>query len=42
MTRHPRGFDTEAAFAHLSRRDRKLGTWMKRIGPIAADPRWSQ
>jgi DNA-3-methyladenine glycosylase II len=40
MTRHRRGFDTEAAFAHLSRRDRKLGAWMKRIGDIAPDPRW--
>ena len=40
MPRHKRGFDTEAAFAHLSRRDRKLGAWMKRIGDIAPDPRW--
>ena len=40
MPRHPRGFDVEAAYAHLSRRDRKLGAWMKRIGPIEADPRW--
>jgi len=38
--RHPRGFDTDAAFAHLGNRDRKLGAWMKRLGPIAADPRW--
>jgi DNA-3-methyladenine glycosylase II len=38
--RHPRGFDTDAAFAHLGKRDRKLGAWMKRLGPIAADPRW--
>ena len=35
-----RGFDTDAAFAHLCRRDRKLGAWMKRLGPIEADPRW--
>ena len=42
MTQHPRGFDTDAAFAHLGRRDRRLGAWMKRIGPIAADPRWQQ
>jgi DNA-3-methyladenine glycosylase II len=42
MPRHARGFDTEAAFEHLSRRDRKLGAWMKRIGPIAADKRWRQ
>lgn len=40
MPRFRRGFDTEAAFDYLSRRDRKLGTWMKRLGPIEADPRW--
>ncbi|MCJ0825141.1 DNA-3-methyladenine glycosylase 2 family protein [Luteimonas sp. 50] len=40
MPRHARGFDTEAAFAHLARRDRKLGGWMRKLGPIAADPRW--
>ena len=40
MPRHARGFDTEAAQAHLARRDRKLGTWMKRIGAIEPDPRW--
>jgi DNA-3-methyladenine glycosylase II len=40
MPRHARGFDTDAAFAHLCRRDRKLGAWMKRLGPIEADPRW--
>jgi len=40
MPRHPRGFDTHVAFAHLARRDRKLGAWMKRIGDIAPDPRW--
>ena len=28
------------AFAHLARRDRKLGTWMRKIGPIDPDPRW--
>jgi DNA-3-methyladenine glycosylase II len=40
MPRYVRGFDTEAAFAHLARRDRKLGTWMKKLGPIAPDARW--
>lgn len=40
MPRHTRGFDTAAAHAHLSRRDRKLARWMKKIGPIEADPRW--
>ena len=42
MPRHARGFDTEAAQAHLARRDRKLGTWMKRIGVIEPDPRWQK
>ena len=40
MPRHKRGFDTDAAHAHLGRADRKLGAWMKRIGAIDADPRW--
>jgi DNA-3-methyladenine glycosylase II len=40
MPRHARGFDTDAAFAHLCRRDRKLAAWMRRLGPIEADPRW--
>ena len=40
MPRFTRGFDTEAAFAHLQRRDRKLGAWMRKLGPIAPDPRW--
>ncbi len=42
MARYPRGFDVEAASAHLARVDRKLGAWMRRIGPIGADPRWKQ
>lgn len=40
MPRYARGFDTQAAFAHLGKRDRKLGAWMHRLGPIEADPRW--
>ena len=36
----PRGFDVESAARHLRRRDRALGAWMRRIGPIEADPRW--
>ncbi|WP_342317179.1 DNA-3-methyladenine glycosylase [Lysobacter sp. FW306-1B-D06B] len=40
MPRHARGFDTEAAHAHLLKRDRRLAKWMKKIGPIEADPRW--
>jgi DNA-3-methyladenine glycosylase II len=40
MPRHARGFDTGAAFAHLARRDRRLGAWMHKLGPIEPDPRW--
>ena len=40
MARFTRGFDTEAAFEHLARRDRRLGVWMRRIGPIPPDPDW--
>jgi DNA-3-methyladenine glycosylase II len=40
MPRHRRGFDTQAAYEHLAKRDRKLGAWMKRIGAIGPDPRW--
>ncbi|TYT25477.1 DNA-3-methyladenine glycosylase 2 family protein [Luteimonas viscosa] len=40
MPRHARGFDTAAAWDHLQRRDRRLGTWMKRIGVIEPEPRW--
>ncbi len=45
MARHARGFDTQAAHAWLSRRDRRLGAWMRRVdrlegGPIAANPQW--
>ena len=42
MPRFARGFDTREAHDHLARRDRRLATWMKRIGPIAADPRWKK
>ena len=37
MTRHPRGFDLELAAAHLAKRDRKLGRWIARIGPIETE-----
>ncbi|MEH6420270.1 DNA-3-methyladenine glycosylase family protein [Pseudomonas sp. CGJS7] len=47
MPRHVRGFDAQLAHEHLSRRDRKLGAWMKKVdalenGPIRTDPRWRQ
>jgi DNA-3-methyladenine glycosylase II len=29
-----RGFDLDAAAAHLAKRDRALATWMRRIGPL--------
>ncbi len=32
-----RGFDLDAATAHLAKRDRALGRWMKRIGPLDMD-----
>lgn len=34
MARHERGFDLEAAAAHLSRRDKKLGRWISKIGVL--------
>lgn len=34
MAKYARGFDLVAAQAHLGQRDRKLGAWIKRIGPI--------
>lgn len=40
MPRQTRGFDTDAAFDHLARRDRRLGAWMRRIGPIPPFPDW--
>lgn len=40
MARHARGFDTTAAWEHLQRRDRRLASWMRRLGPIPPEPRW--
>ena len=40
MPRYTRGFDTDSAYAHLQRRDRKLGAWMRKLGPIVPDARW--
>ncbi|WP_024891047.1 DNA-3-methyladenine glycosylase family protein [Luteimonas huabeiensis] len=42
MPRHPRGFDTQAAYDWLSRRDRRLAAWMRRIGPIPPNPQWKR
>jgi DNA-3-methyladenine glycosylase II len=40
VPRHARGYDTAEAEAWLARRDRKLATWIRRLGPIEPDPRW--
>jgi len=40
MVRQTRGFDLDAAAAHLRRRDRKLGRWIDRIGPLDVAARW--
>lgn len=40
MTTYRRGFDIELAAEHLRRRDRKLGRWLDRIGPLDIAPRW--
>jgi DNA-3-methyladenine glycosylase II len=37
MAKYPRGFDLEAASAHLAKRDRKFGRWIDRIGPLSPD-----
>lgn len=42
MPRYRRGFDVEAAHAHLARVDRRLATWMRRLGPLGPDPRWKR
>ena len=34
MPKFSRGFDMDAAAAHLARRDRKFGRWIERIGPL--------
>jgi DNA-3-methyladenine glycosylase II len=41
MPKFARGFDMEAAAAHLARRDRKFGRWIERIGPLPQDG-WSK
>ncbi len=39
-TRHPRGFDTEVAEAHLAHCDRRLARWIARLGPIGQQAQW--
>lgn len=42
MPRFRRGFDVQEAHDWLSRRDRRLGAWMKRLGPIEPPPGWAR
>lgn len=42
MPRHARGLGTGQVFGYLSRRDRKPGAWMKRLGYIEPQPNWSK
>lgn len=35
-----RGFDVDAARAHITREDRRFAKWLERIDPIVPDPRW--
>jgi len=42
MPRFRRGFDVEEAHDWLARRDRRLGAWMKRLGPIEAPLGWAR
>jgi len=37
MAKHERGFDLHAAVAHLSKRDKKLGRWIEKIGALEID-----
>ncbi len=34
MVKHVRGYDMDAAVAHLSKRDKKLGRWIEKIGAL--------
>lgn len=38
----PRGFDLDLARRQLQRADPALGRWMRRIGPLDIERRWSQ
>src|SRR3982750_864939 len=37
MPRYTRGFDMDAAAPHIAKKDRKLGRWIERIGPLPQD-----
>ncbi|WP_449466273.1 DNA-3-methyladenine glycosylase family protein [Stenotrophomonas humi] len=40
MPRYARGFDIEQALEHLQRKDRRLATWIRRLGPLPAPEGW--
>ncbi|KRG64041.1 DNA-3-methyladenine glycosylase [Stenotrophomonas terrae] len=40
MPRYGRGFDIDAAQAHLQRVDKRLAGWMRRLGPLPAPEGW--
>ena len=37
-----RGFDVDAARAHIERRDRRFARWLDKIDPIAPNPQWDE
>lgn len=39
---HRRGFDVDAAVAHVSRHDQRLARWLPQIPSLLPDPRWEQ
>jgi DNA-3-methyladenine glycosylase II len=42
MARWSRGFDVEAAHAHLRKRDRALARWFRKVEPVEPHARWKQ
>lgn len=43
MTTHAsRGFDVDAAHAHLRKRDRALAKWMRKVEAVESNARWKQ
>jgi len=42
MARMVRGFDVDAAHAHLRKRDRALAKWLRKVEAVEAPDRWKQ
>ena len=42
MPRYRRGFDIDEAQAHLQRVDKRLASWMRRIGPLPPPQGWAR